>query len=138
MAIQEGYRYTKTIVEWDKFAKDTCNQYRFVSQKRYKGKPESGLAAGATVTLQIVQDNSAPVIDKETGRPKENNVLETFNATIIGVNYPLPLSKGDFVALDGFLVEKSFYIDFDFILRFTTIKKLQPAQPQGQRQGGRA
>lgn len=139
MAIKDGYRYTKTLIDWDKIAKDTGNRYRLVSQKPYNGNPEKGLAPGATVTLQIVQDSSAPIIDKKTGQAKDNNVYETFDATILGASYPLPFVKGDFVALGGFLAEKSYYIDFNFILRFTAIKKLQPAPTQGQNhQGGKA
>lgn len=138
MAIQDGYRYTKTVVNADQMLKDFSNQFRFVSQKKYNGNPDKGLAAGATVTLQIIHDNSAPVIDKKTGQPKENNVFQTFDATIVGMSYPLPISKGDFVSLGGFLPDKSYYIDFNFILRFSTIKKLQPVQPQGQHQGGKA
>lgn len=139
MAIQNGYRYVKSVFDMDKMLKDFGNQFRLVSQKPYKGKPEKGLAAGTTVTLQITRDNSAPIIDKATGKPKDNNVFETFDATIIGATYPLPLAKGDYVALGNFLADVSYYIDFNFILRFGAIKKLQPMpQAQGQQQGGKA
>lgn len=138
MAIQNGYRYVKTVVDGDKILNDFGNQFRVVAQKPYKGNPEKGLAAGATVTLQIIRDNSAPIIDKTTGKPKDNNVFETFDATIIGATYPLPLNKGDYVALSNFMADVSYYIDFNFILRFGAIKKLQPTpQPQGH-QGGKA
>ena len=138
MAIQNGYRYVKTVVDGDKILNDFGNQFRVVAQKPYKGNPEKGLAAGATVTLQIIRDNSAPIIDKTTGKPKDNNMFETFDATIIGATYPLPLNKGDYVALSNFMADVSYPIDFNFILRFGAIKKLQPTpQPQGH-QGGKA
>lgn len=139
MAIQNGYRYVKSVVDMDKMLKDFGNQFRLVSQKPYKGKPEKGLAAGTTVTLQIIRDDSAPIIDKTTGKPKDNNVFETFDATIVGATYPLPFAKGDYVALGNFLANVSYYIDFNFILRFGAIKKLQVTpQAQGQHQGGKA
>lgn len=135
MAIQNGYRYVKNVVDGDRMLKDLGNQFRLVGQKPYKGNPEKGLAAGTTVTLQIICDNSAPIIDKTTGKPKDNNVFETFDATIIGATYPLPLVKGDYVALGNFRADISYYIDFNFILRFGAIKKLQPMpQAQGQSQ----
>lgn len=62
-----------------------------------------------------------------------------FDRAIIGATYPLPLAKGDYVALGNFLADVSYYIDFNFILRFGAIKKLQPMpQAQGQQQGGKA
>lgn len=66
-------------------------------------------------------------------------MFETFDATIIGATYPLSLVKGDYVALGDFRADVSYYIDFNFILRFGAIKKLQPMpQAQGQHQGGKA
>lgn len=41
--------------------------------------------------------------------------------TIIGKNYPLPFGKGTMVSLGGFLPDYSYYIDFNFILRFDNI-----------------
>lgn len=136
MAIKNGYRYS--AVNGNKMLKDFGNHFLYVSQKPYKGNPEKGLLAGSTVTLQILQDNSEPVVDKKTGQVKEDNRLETFEATIIGAKYPLPFTKGDHVALGDFMMDVSHFIDFDFILRFGSIKKLQPVQMQGQnRQGGK-
>ena len=86
MAIQNGYRYVKSVIDGDKMLNDFANQFRFVSQKPYKGNSEKGLAAGTTVTLQIIRDDSAPIIDKTTGKPKDNNVFETFDATIVGAS----------------------------------------------------
>ena len=129
--IKNGTRYTKNLVLGDKFLEDTENRYRFVSQKPYKGKPEAGLAPGATSTLQIVTDKSAPIVDKISGLIKDNNELETWDATIVGVEYPLPFKKGDYVTLGGFMEEASYYIDFNFILRFKEIKPLPPAQSHG-------
>lgn len=132
MAIQNGGRYVKTIIDAETMiSRDFGNRFRFVSQKPYRGKPEKGLAAGATVTLQILEDNSEPIIDKTTGVAKDDNTFQTFDATIVGVDYPLAIKKGDFVSLGGFLPDASFYIDFSFILRFREIRKLLPPQTPG-------
>ena len=123
--IQKKYRYTRTLVLGEDFLKDTGNKYQFVSQKPYKGKVDADgnevIPAGVTCTLMIVEDHSDPVVDKNTGEIKENNELQTFDATIIGVQYPLALKKRDFVSLGNFMEEISYYVDFHFILRFGKI-----------------
>ena len=121
--------YIKTLIDWEGMDKDWGGSYIFVSQRPYKGKPEAGLAPGATVTLQIMQDAHDHGVDK-AGRPRDNNALETFSATIVGCTYPLPLQKGDKVKLGGFLADASYYIDFSLILRFNSIEKAQ--QPTAQ------
>lgn len=133
-------KYTKTVIDWPTMNRDFGGVYRLVSQRPYKGKPEAGLAPGATVTLQVIEDKADPVIDKSTGKPKDDNVFETFEATIVGLSYPAPFEKGDYVALDGFMPEASYYIDFTPILRFQSLKAAaapKPAQPQ-QGQGGKS
>ena len=121
--------YIKTLIDWAAMDEDWGGSYVFVSQRPYKGKPEAGLAPGATVTLQIQSDDHDHGVDK-AGRPRDNNALETFSATIVGCTYPLPLQKGDKVKLGGFLPDASYYIDFSLILRFSSIEKAQqtPAQ----------
>ena len=123
--IKNNHRYIKTIVNGKEFLNDTGNKYRFVGQREYKGKPDKNIPAGATVTLQIIEDHSEPVIDKATGRVKDNNVLETFDATIVGATYPLSFNKGDYVVLEDFKEEISYYINFNLILRFGGIKLLK-------------
>ena len=51
--------------------------------------------------------------------------------TVVDCPYPLPLSKGDRVQLEGFIQEASYYIDYSPILRFREIKKLQQQQGGG-------
>ena len=116
--------YVRTVINWDAMDRDWGGSYTFVSQRTYKGKPEAGLAPGATVTLQIISDAHDHGVDK-SGRPRDNNALETFSVTVVGCSYPLPLSKGDRVQLEGFIPEASYYIDYSPILRFRAIKKLQ-------------
>lgn len=122
--------YVRTVIDWEAMDKDWGQQYMYVSQRPYKGKPEAGLAPGATVTLQILTDAHDHGTDR-TGRPRDNNALETFSVTVVDCPYPLPLSKGDRVQLEGFIQEASYYIDYSPILRFREIKKLQQQQGGG-------
>lgn len=121
--------YIRTVIDWDSMNRDWGGSYILVSQRPYRGKPEAGLAPGATVTLQIMQDAHDHGVDK-SGRPRDNNALETFSVTIVGCSYPLPFTKGDKVKLDGFMPDASYYIDYSLILRFSSIEKAQqtPAQ----------
>ena len=68
--------YIRTIIDWNGMDKDWGHAYMLVSQRPYKGKPGAGLAPGATVTLQIMQDAHDHGVDK-AGRPRDNNALET-------------------------------------------------------------
>lgn len=130
--IKHGSRYTRTIVEGDKFLEDTGNEYMLISQRKYKGKTDRDgnpvLEPGVTVTLQIMRDTSQPIVDKETGLILDDNALETFEATIVDCPYPLPYKKGDRVSLHGFLTEHSYYINFNFILRFLGISRIGDAE----------
>lgn len=135
MALSNVSRYTKVVIDWGLMSSDFDGVFRVVSQRPYKGKPEAGLAPGTTFTLQVVEDKAPPVIDKTTGKPKENNVFETFEATVVGQEYPAPFRKGDYVELDGFMPEASFYIDFNLILRFQAIQAT--SAPKGEPQEAR-
>ncbi len=122
--IKNSNRYVKQVIDIDKFLNDTDNCYLLVSQRPYKGKlDDTGkviLPTGATATLQIINDHSEPIKDKD-GRIVDDNSMETFEATIVGCDYPLPFKKGSRVRLGGFLPESSYYINFSLILRFSEI-----------------
>ena len=120
--------YIHTVIDWDSMACDWGGSFIFVSQRPYKGKTEAGLAPGATVTPQIVQDAHDHGVDK-SGRPRDNNALETFSATVVGCPYPLPFAKGDKVRLSGFMADSSYFIDYSLILRFSSIEKVQQPAP---------
>ena len=120
--------YIKTLIDWEGMDKDWGGSFIFVSQRPYKGKPEAGLGPGTTVTLQIMQDAHDHGVDK-SGRPRDNNTLETFSATIVGCLYPLPFAKGDKVRLSGFMADSSYFIDYSLILRFSSIEKVQQPAP---------
>jgi len=121
MAIQNSWVYTQTTFNAEDFLKATRNVYQFVSQKPFQSKknPED---KGVTVTLLVIHDDKDYGTDKN-GRKRENNVLNTFEVTILNGKAELPFKKGEKVALVGFLPEKSFVIGFDVLLRFTDIQK---------------
>ena len=126
--IKRSYRYIKHVIDAQKLLEDFDNRFLLVSQRRYNGKIVDGKVItpeGVTVTVQILTDRSEPVIDKTTGEIMDNNVYETFDATIIGASYPLPLKKGDIVSLFNFETDNSYYVDFNLILRFKGIKKVE-------------
>ena len=120
--------YIRTVIDWDSMNRDWGGSYILVSQRPYRGKPEAGLAPGATVTLQIMQDAHDHGVDK-SGRPRDNNALETFSATVVGCPYPLPFAKGDKVRLSGLMADSSYFIDYSLNLRFSSRDKVQQPAP---------
>lgn len=118
--------YARMHIDGDKMVKDHNNHYRLVGQREYRGKAESGLKPGVTVSLQVLEDRADPGMDKKTGRPLENNLYETIDVTLPGVAYPLPFHKGDEVSIFGFMPEASYFIDFNFIIRFSEIRPFAP------------
>lgn len=123
-----AYRYVKTEVKGDDLLADFGNRFRFVGQRKYPGNSEKGLESGAIVTLMITEDHSKPVIDKDTGLERENSVYETFDVTIPGVSYPLPIKKGEYVKLGEFMPEASWFINNQLILRYKHIEKIPELQ----------
>lgn len=125
--IKNAFRYVRTEVDGEKFLKDTGNKYMLISQSPFKGKEnENGeviLPTGVKVRLQIMEDFSEAIMNRKTGEIMEDNRLETFEATVVGCDYPLPFQRGEMVSLEGFLPEFSYYIDHNFILRFRKIEE---------------
>lgn len=129
-----GSKYVKQVIDAQQMLADFGNAFMVVSSKPFKGKPEKGLAAGSTFTLQVMKDDSVPVYDKE-GNKQDNNLFESFDVTIPGLTYPSDIQKGDKVRLGNFMPEVSYYIEFKLILRFDGITKLQ-SKPQMPSTGG--
>lgn len=122
MAIQNPWAYTQTLFNTEKFLKMTHNIFLFVSAKPYQSKkiPEDN---GTTLTLSIMHDDMDYGVDKNTGKKRDNNVLNTFDVTILNGKSEVPFKKGDKVSLAGFIPEKSYVIGFDVLLRFRDVKK---------------
>lgn len=123
-------KYVRTVIDVEQMLKDFDNVFLVVSTRSYQGKPEQNLAPGATFTLQVLKDMSEVQIDKKTNLPIENNLMEQFQVTIPGLPYPSDIKKGDYVRLGKFMPEVSYYINFNLILRFGEIVKVQPNKPQ--------
>lgn len=130
----KGSRYVRQLIDAKQMLADFGNTFMVVSSKPFKGKPEKGLEAGSTFTLQVMKDDSAPRYDKG-GQLQDNNLYESFDVTIPGLAYPSDIRKGDKVRLGNFMPEVSYYIDFKLILRFDGITKLQ-SKPQMPSTGG--
>lgn len=123
MALQNSWVYTQTQFDAETFLKATRNIFLFVSAKPYQSKkiPEDN---GTTLTLSIMHDDMDYGVDKKTGQKRDNNVLNTFDVTILNGKSEVPFKKGDKVSLTGFIPDKSYVIGFDVLLRFRDVKKV--------------
>lgn len=92
---------------------------RFPKAVSVEKNPEN---VGTNVTLLITHDDMDYGVDKN-GHKRENNVLNTFDVTILNGQTTLPFKKGEKVSLGKFIPEKSYVIGFDVLLRFADIKK---------------
>ena len=130
--LNNTYRYVKNIIDIDAFLNDTGNRYMLISQRRFKGKVNSDgkceIPEGVTIGLQIMEDYSEPIIDRNTGEEKPDNKYETFEVTIVGAQYPLKIKKGSMVRLYDFRPEWSHYINYNFILRFAEIEEIESVE----------
>lgn len=81
MSIVNSWNFTKTIFDWEKFARATQNQYRVVSERAYKDK-KGKLPDGVNLTLQVVKDDFDYGKDKE-GNPRESNLYQNFDVTVL-------------------------------------------------------
>lgn len=127
MAILNPWKFTKTMFDDRVFLEATGNEFLFVSQKPYQSKknPED---KGSTLTLSIMHDSMDYGVDKN-GNKRDNNVLNTFDVTVLNGQPEVPFKKGDKVSLTGFIPEKSYVIGFDLLLRFRDVKKA--GEPNG-------
>jgi hypothetical protein len=115
MAIKR--KYQKTAVLGEQFLRDTGNQYIVVSVRNYVDK-KGRLPDGVQMTLQITEDHS------QYPATEDDMVLETFDVTVLTGTHNVGLVKGDRVSLHDFLPDNSYYIDFNYILRFGGVKKI--------------
>ena len=121
--IQNAWVYTHTSFDAEAFLKATGNSFQFVSAKPYQPKQNPD-DKGSILTLLITRDDMDYGVDKKTGRKRDNNVLNTFDVTILNGKSEVPFKKGEKVSLAGFIPEKSFVIGFDVLLRFRDVKKV--------------
>ena len=124
MALVNTWFFTRTIVDWDKFANATGNQYRVVSSRPYADK-KGILPNGISYTLQVIKDSFDYGKDKN-GNERENNEMQNFDVTVLNRNHPA--KKGDIIQLLDFDSDHSYAIGFDLLLRFNDIKVLASAK----------
>ena len=122
--LMNTWAFTKTVIEIDKFLQNTGNHFRVVTQRPYRDRKGS-LPDGVTLTLMVLEDKTDYGLDKETGEPRDNNVFQTFDVTICCGNNRPDLKKGDVVSLKGFMPDNSFAFDYNMILRFKEVQKIE-------------
>lgn len=123
MPIANAWVFTETKFKSDEFLNSTGNIFRMVSQRPYVSKKDPN-EKGITLTLQITKDNTDYGVDKKTGFERDNNILNTFDVTILNNQDRLDIQKGEYLSLVEFMPEKSFVIGFDLILRFKDVEKV--------------
>lgn len=123
--LKNTFIFTKTIFDAEAFLEGTGNQFRFVSQRPYLDKNGKCGIQGTTVTLLVTQDTTNYGIDKQTGKQRESNELETFDATILNGETHLNLNKGDIVSLVDYDPDHSYVMGFELILRFKDIELIE-------------
>ena len=126
MPIQNSWVYTHTEFDAEKFLKATGNLFQLVSQRPFCSKKNPD-EKGVLATLLITHDDTDYGVDKN-GNKRDNNVLNTFDVTILNGEDSIPFRKGEKVSLGKFLPEKSYVIGFDLILRFDSIRKAGDAK----------
>lgn len=123
MPITNAWVFTETTFKAEEFLKNTHNTFRLVSQRPYVNKKDPN-ETGITLTLQISKDDTDYGNDKKTGFKRDNNILNTFDVTVLNGKDRIDVQKGEYVRLIDFDQERSFIIGFDLILRFKNVEKI--------------
>lgn len=123
MPIANSWVFQETKFKADEFLENTGNIYRLVSQRPYVSKKDPN-EKGVTLNLQITKDDTDYGVDKKTGFKRDNNVLNTFEVTVLNGQERLEIHKGEYLRLIDYIPEKSFIIGFDLILRFKDAEKV--------------
>lgn len=123
MPIANAWVFTETSFKAEEFLTNTENIFRLVSQRPYVSKKDPN-DKGVTLTLQITRDKTDYGNDKKTGHKRDDNVLNTFDVTVLNGKEHIEIRKGEYVRLVDFIREKSFVIGFDLILRFKNVEKI--------------
>lgn len=122
MSLINTFVYTRTVIDWDKMAEALHNQFRVVSSRLYADK-KGILPEGVTLTLTVLKDDFDYGIDKKNGKPRENNLYQNFDVTVLNRNHDF--KKGDVIRLIGFDAENSFAIGYDLLMRFKDAELIQ-------------
>lgn len=98
MSLINTFVYTRTVIDWDKMAEALHNQFRVVSSRLYADK-KGILPEGVTLTLTVLKDDFDYGIDKKNGKPRENNLYQNFDVTVLNRNHDF--KKGDVIRQIG-------------------------------------
>ncbi|WP_026524149.1 hypothetical protein [Butyrivibrio sp. MB2005] len=128
MALQNLYKFARTVIDADKLLEAFHNEMLVVACRDYSDK-KGVLKDGKTLTLQVLYDDTDYGINKKTGKPIQDNVMQNFDVTVLGCD--TDFQRGDKVALFDFDEEHSYYIDNNLILRFNSCKKLSSTGASG-------
>ncbi|PTI47391.1 hypothetical protein [Staphylococcus succinus] len=123
MPIANAWVFTETNFKAEEFLANTHNTYRLVAQRPYTSKKDPN-ESGVTLTLLITKDETHYGVDKKSGLERDNNVLNTFDVTVLNNKISIDVKKGEYVKLINYIPEKSFVIEFDLILRFEDVEKV--------------
>ena len=128
MATSSGIKrkFAQMRIDIPGFLEATGAQFRYVSGRRWKDK-KGKLPDGHIVVLQILKDNGV------YGPGEDSMVFETFQVYVVDGSSDLGLVKGDYCTFspDDFIPEHSYYIDFSFIIRLKSLRKIQVQKSGG-------
>lgn len=123
------YQFIRTIIDWETMEKNFGGVFAYVSEEEYHDK-KGKLSDGVTVTLRILRDDGDYGINPKTGKKRRTNLGQNFNVTILNGKTETSFQYDDKVKLIDFDQEHSYAIDFDLLLRFKDIQKVQPTSTQ--------
>lgn len=124
--LKNTFIFTKTIINGEELKKNFGNEFLFVSRRPYSDK-KGVLPNGFQATLQVLKDSNDYGVDKN-GNVRDNNLLETFEVTILDGTDGTQFSKGQKVKLGKFNSDASFAIGFDLIMRFDSMEAFKNDQ----------
>ncbi len=115
MPIANAWVFTETKFKAEEFLNNTGNIFRLVSQRAYVSKkdPEE---KGVTLNLQITKDDTDYGVDKKTGFQRDNNILNTFEVTILNNKEHLDIKKRGISTLSRLYTREILY----YRIRFNT------------------
>lgn len=122
MALVNTHLVVKNRLNIDTFLEATHNQYMVVGVRPYTDK-KGVLPDGFNLELQVIKDDFDYGIDPKTGLPRENNLYQNFNVTVL--DRSVKVAKGDIIGLNEFDADHSYQINFDLLLRFKGLKMLR-------------
>ena len=127
---KDGYQYTQTLFDDEKFKQTTENVYKVQDVQPYNDK-KGKLPDGVKLTLTILKDHLPHKESEVDGFETMDNVGTNFDVTVLSRDV-IP-KRGQFVRLGEIDQDNTFIIKFDFILRYKSIQVVNVNQQQTQK-----